>query len=101
MERQIRLHLCDSVEDLTVRFLHGIKVQGLEKPWKAFTASWKKQFIPKIFGIPATFLNDDYTFVLVLMSTCYALNKFLNCSIRAQLLFLFLLDEKTLQKPTL
>lgn len=65
MERSVRLHLCPSMEALMTRLLFGFTVDGLQKPWWAFTASWKKHVFPRIYGVPGNYLTDDYAFLLV------------------------------------
>lgn len=65
MDKPVRLHLCDGLEELMASFMTGFTVDGLHKPWRAFTASWKKHILPKIFGLPTTYLTDDFTFLLV------------------------------------
>ena len=71
MERSVRLHLCPNIEALMTRFLHGFTVDGLQKPWWAFTASWKKHVLPRIYGIPANYLSDDYIYLLVNYQTIH------------------------------
>ncbi|KAK4025857.1 hypothetical protein OUZ56_014901 [Daphnia magna] len=65
MDRSVRLHLCRTTEDLMIRFLSGFTVDGLSKPWWAFAAAWKKHVIPRIYGVPPSYLNDDNVFLLV------------------------------------
>ena len=65
MERHFELHLCDSVEELIANYLHKFTIEGLQKPWKAFSASWRKHLLPRMFGIPAAYLTDDFRFLLV------------------------------------
>ncbi|KAI9563300.1 hypothetical protein GHT06_010758 [Daphnia sinensis] len=65
MDRSVRLHLCRTTEDLMIRFLSGFTVDGLSKPWWAFAAAWKKHVIPRIYGVPPTYLTDDNVFLLV------------------------------------
>ena len=68
LERSVRLHLCPNTESLTTRLLQGFTVDGLQKPWWAFTASWKKHILPRVYGVPANYLTDDYVFLLVYQS---------------------------------
>ena len=72
-ERQFELHLCDSVEELVSNYLHRFTVEGLHKPWKAFTASWRKSLLPRLFGIPAVYLTDEFRYVLVVLSISISL----------------------------
>ncbi|EFX87956.1 hypothetical protein DAPPUDRAFT_311415 [Daphnia pulex] len=65
MDRSVRLHLCRDTEALMIRFLSGFTVDGLSKPWWAFAAAWKKHVLPRIYGVPATYLSDDYIYLLV------------------------------------
>lgn len=65
-ERHVELMWCDGgIESLIARYLNGFTIDGLEKPWRALAASWKKSFMSKVFGVPAYYLYGNNNFLLV------------------------------------
>ena len=64
-ERQIELIECDGIESLVANYFKEFTIDGLEKPWRAWAASWKKSYMSRIFGVPAYYLYGNYHFLLV------------------------------------
>ena len=65
-DRVIHVHFCETVDRLISDYLRQFRIEGLENPWKAFTASWRRQILPRIFGLPAIYLSDYFRFLLVI-----------------------------------
>lgn len=49
------MEFCDNVIQLLQAYFRDFSVERLEKPWKAFTASWSKSIIARNLGMYENF----------------------------------------------
>lgn len=59
------MEFCDNVRQLLQAYFRDFTFEKLERPWRAFTASWSKAAIARHLGINASFIGSDYCYVLV------------------------------------
>lgn len=61
------MEFCDNVIQLLQAYFRDFSVERLEKPWKAFTASWSKNIVARNLGISSSYVNNlhDNCFVLI------------------------------------
>lgn len=59
------MEFCDNVRQLLQAYFRDFSFERLERPWRAFTASWSRAAIAKHFGINSSFITGDYCYVLV------------------------------------
>lgn len=60
------MEFCDNIIQLLQAYFRDFSVERLEKPWKAFTASWSRNIIARNLGINPTYVNG-------LQENCYVL----------------------------
>lgn len=57
--------LCETFEDLLNAYFRSFRIQGTDKPWKAFMGDWIHDEIMRTFGIEYDTKPDNCCFVLV------------------------------------
>nr|ATU82910.1 secreted MAC/Perforin/Torso-like protein [Pristhesancus plagipennis] len=62
------MEFCDDVTQLLQAYFREFKIDRLDKPWRAFTASWTEVTIAKNLGLNVTYVNGDHCYVLVRLS---------------------------------
>ncbi|XP_032522895.2 torso-like protein [Danaus plexippus] len=63
--------LCETFEDLLSTYFQNFKIEGTEKPWKAFLGDWIYDEIMRTFGIEFDSKSDNCCYVLVKLSKVY------------------------------
>ncbi|XP_043267731.1 torso-like protein isoform X2 [Venturia canescens] len=59
------MEFCDNVRQLLQAYFRDFAFERLDRPWRAFTASWSRTAIARHFGINASFITGDHCYVLV------------------------------------
>ncbi|XP_017875212.1 torso-like protein [Ceratina calcarata] len=62
---EFHMEFCDNVRQLLQAYFRDFAFERLERPWRAFTASWSKAAIARHLGINSSFITGDYCYVLV------------------------------------
>lgn len=58
--------LCDNIDRLLQAYFSDFHFEGMDNPWKVFTASWSRESIAKYMGIDSSYMDDaHYSYVLV------------------------------------
>lgn len=58
------VEFCDDLDQLFQAYFREFTFERLNKPWKAFTASWSKETVAKSMGINSSFVQVSSLFVL-------------------------------------
>ncbi|XP_015118950.1 torso-like protein [Diachasma alloeum] len=64
-EGDFHMEFCDNVRQLLQAYFRDFSFELLERPWRAFTASWSKPAMARNLGINSSFISPDYCYVLV------------------------------------
>ncbi|XP_016905852.1 torso-like protein isoform X3 [Apis cerana] len=59
------MEFCDNVRQLLQAYFRDFTFERLERPWRAFSASWSKAAIARHLGINSSFITGDHCYVLV------------------------------------
>lgn len=59
------MEFCDNIRQLLQAYFRDFTFERLERPWKAFTASWTRALIAKHLGINSSYITGDHCYVLV------------------------------------
>ncbi|CAG9856496.1 unnamed protein product [Phyllotreta striolata] len=62
------MEFCDNARQLAQAYFRDFSFERLDKPWKAFTASWAPETLAKNLGINASFVVKEHCYVLVRLS---------------------------------
>lgn len=62
------MEFCDDLPQLLQAYFREFTIDRLDKPWRAFTASWSEVTIAKNLGLNVTFVTGDHCYVLVRLS---------------------------------
>ena len=54
------MEFCDNIVQLLQAYFRDFSVERLEKPWKAFTASWSKAIIARNLGTDSSVIYSLY-----------------------------------------
>ncbi|CAL4068426.1 unnamed protein product [Meganyctiphanes norvegica] len=64
-DQHFLIDFCDNARDLMNVYFDNFHIEGVPEPHQAFTSSLSPKVIAHHLGIHATFLSDEYAFVLV------------------------------------
>lgn len=59
------MEMCDNYEQLFQAYFRNFTIEGVDKPWRPFMASWKKNQIAKYFGIRESLLSEEYKYIFI------------------------------------
>ncbi|KOX76846.1 Torso-like protein [Melipona quadrifasciata] len=59
------MEFCDNVRQLLQAYFRDFTFERLERPWRAFSASWSKAAIARHLGINSSFITGEHCYVLV------------------------------------
>ncbi|KAK9497512.1 hypothetical protein O3M35_004217 [Rhynocoris fuscipes] len=62
------MEFCDDVSQLLQAYFRQFQIDRLDKPWRAFTASWTELTIAKNLGLNVSYVNGDHCYVLIRLS---------------------------------
>ncbi|XP_011299841.1 torso-like protein isoform X2 [Fopius arisanus] len=64
-EGDFHMEFCDNLRQLLQAYFRDFSFERLDRPWRAFTASWSTAAIARNFGINSSFITGDHCYVLV------------------------------------
>ncbi|XP_063989057.1 torso-like protein [Diachasmimorpha longicaudata] len=64
-EGDFHMEFCDNVRQLLQAYFRDFSFETLDRPWRAFTASWSTSAMARNLGINSSFISGDYCYVLV------------------------------------
>lgn len=59
------MEFCDNRRQLFQAYFRDFTIERLDKPWEAFTGGWFPDIAAKKLGINTSFIQGDYSYVLV------------------------------------
>lgn len=65
LKGDFHMEFCDNIRQLLQAYFRDFTFERLDRPWRAFTASWSRAAIAKHLGINASFATGDHCYVLV------------------------------------
>lgn len=65
LKGDFHMEFCDNIRQLLQAYFRDFTFERLDRPWRAFTASWSRTAIAKHLGINASFATGDHCYVLV------------------------------------
>lgn len=68
LKGDFHMEFCDNIRQLLQAYFRDFTFERLDRPWRAFTASWSRAAIAKHLGINASFATGDHCYVLVRVS---------------------------------
>lgn len=67
-EGDFHMEFCDNLRQLLQAYFRDFTFERMQRPWRAFTASWTRDTISKHLGINSSFVQGDHCYVLVRLS---------------------------------
>ncbi|KAK5643416.1 hypothetical protein RI129_007261 [Pyrocoelia pectoralis] len=67
-EGDFHMEFCDNLRQLLQAYFRDFTFERMQRPWRAFTASWTQETISKHLGINSSFVHGDHCYVLVRLS---------------------------------
>lgn len=64
-EGDFHMEFCDNTQQLLQAYFRDFRIERLDHPWHAFTASWSPNIIARNLGIEPNFAVGDHCYVLV------------------------------------
>lgn len=64
-EGDFHMEFCDNLRQLLQAYFRDFTFERLEKPWRAFTASWSRTAMARHLGINSSFVSGQHCYVLV------------------------------------
>lgn len=64
-EGDFHMEFCDNIRQLLQAYFRDFTFERLDRPWRAFTASWSKAAIARHLGINSSFVTGEHCYVLV------------------------------------
>ncbi|XP_012263201.1 torso-like protein [Athalia rosae] len=65
LKGDFHMEFCDNIRQLLQAYFRDFSFERLDRPWRAFTASWSRAAIARHLGINASFATGDHCYVLV------------------------------------
>ncbi|OXA41718.1 torso-like protein [Folsomia candida] len=65
IHNEFHIDLCEDMGQLVQAYFRRFYIQGLDKPWQAFSGGWRTPSLSKYFGIDPNFVVGDYRYMLV------------------------------------
>ncbi|XP_069686618.1 torso-like protein [Periplaneta americana] len=67
-EGDFHMEFCDNLRQLLQAYFRDFTFERLDKPWRAFTASWSRTAMARHLGINSSFISGQHCYVLVRVS---------------------------------
>jgi hypothetical protein len=59
------MEFCDNLKQLLQAYFRDFTFERLEKPWRAFAASWSRTALARHMGVNASYVTGQHCYVLV------------------------------------
>jgi torso-like protein len=64
-EGDFHMEFCDNLKQLLQAYFRDFTFERLERPWRAFTASWSRTALARHMGINSSYVTGQHCYVLV------------------------------------
>ncbi|XP_033607051.1 torso-like protein isoform X3 [Cryptotermes secundus] len=64
-EGDFHMEFCDNLKQLLQAYFRDFTVERLDRPWRAFTASWSRNALARHMGINSSYVTGQHCYVLV------------------------------------
>jgi hypothetical protein len=64
-EGDFHMEFCDNLKQLLQAYFRDFTFERLDRPWRAFTASWSRTALARHMGINSSYATGQHCYVLV------------------------------------
>jgi hypothetical protein len=64
-EGDFHMEFCDNLKQLLQAYFRDFSFERLDRPWRAFTASWSRNAVARHMGINSSYVTGQHCYVLV------------------------------------